>query len=81
MVICVAGVVITVITDLTDSTDKRANGLGDFFAVISALSYGTGDTIQDYILRKKGNVFSVYAYLGFFGAIYTFVLFFCFSEF
>ena len=83
MVICVAGVVITVITDIKDAEGNISlgNGLGDFFAIIGALSYGTGATVTDYILRNKGNNFSVTAYLGFFGAIFTFILFFCFSEF
>ena len=83
MLLCTAGVVITVITDLKDKSGKFSLGdaLGDIFAVISALSYGATSVISDYILRNKGNNYSVTAHLGFFGSIYTLILFFCFQEF
>ena len=77
MLLCTAGVVITVITDIRDQSAKN-HVLGDFFAVISALTYGTGATVTDYILRNKGNNFSVTAYIGLFGAMFTSVLFFLF---
>ena len=83
MLLCTARVLLTVITDLKDKNGNLnlGEGLGDIFAVLSALSYSTSIVISDYILRNKGNNYSVTAHLGFFGALYTFILFFCFQEF
>ena len=83
MLLCAAGVLITVFTDLKDEQGNFnfGDGWGDLFAVISAFAYGTTATFSDYILRHGGNNFSVTAHLGFFGALYTFILFFCFREF
>ena len=83
MLVCAVGVFITVITDLRDSNGNFSfgNGWGDLCAAIAALSYGTTSVVIDYILRNKGNYFSMTAYIGFFGAIYTFLIFFIAQEF
>ena len=72
--ICVCGISLGFVNDFLyfqETSEASRPILGDFMALIGAFLYASENVLQEYLIKKKEDVFNFLGFIGLFGALIT----------